>query len=174
MRRAIKVMVMGAFLCALLTVVKASNVFGEAYWEASPHFQYNIVNAVVGLDGAGKRVATIDFSVTDPTNGYVWNIKTDYPFTQTPASRLAIDIGWSTADYQNTGASGLLPLPFGSGAAAATPISVNALRSSVPIGGNVFRVVAALPDQAQGTGVAAMEGHPAWPVDVNGVVTYMN
>ncbi|MCL5103494.1 MAG: hypothetical protein M1133_05190 [Armatimonadetes bacterium] len=163
-------------LAAALTMMLASTVANCQAWDAVQYFQYNIESVSVQADAAGKPVVVVDFSVTNPVTGTAWNVKTDYPFTQSPSlSRLAIDIGWNAVEYQNTGASGesLAPLLFGTGLGAALPISINAIKASTSLGGNLFRAISSLPSQAQGTGVAAIEGHPAWPIDVNGVQTYV-
>jgi OmcA/MtrC family decaheme c-type cytochrome len=95
---------------------------------------------------------------------------------------VAIDVGWNTTDYENTGGAGelLQPLvPQGKGAGAALPISINALTlskpcnvvgapapcaaSPLPSSATKYFVQTDLPKQATRTGVVAMEGHPAWP-----------
>ena len=120
-------------------------------WEAAKLFQYNVIS--VDFDQATREV-TVVFSVTNPTTGTAWDIKNDAPFTQSPAlSRLAIDIGWATTDYTNTGS--------GSTSGAAYPISIDALRDAELSVGGSYAVTATLPDQATGTGVVAIEGHPA-------------
>lgn len=157
---------------ASLLLVQPANAQVPTVWEATQYFQYNIDTVAVGVDPAtGKRNVSVVFSVTDPTlPGQPWNIKADAPFTQ-PASlsRLAIDVGWSTTSYSNTGAANeaLLPIPWGNGAAAALPISINAITRSVAIG-DKFLVQAVLPMQAVGSGTVALEGRVAWPTTVNG------
>ena len=76
------------------------------------------------------------------------------------ASRLAITVGWDTADYTNEGVS-----------APASPISINGL----PSGGvamerapSLYRVVSALPSSASDTVTASIEGHPAADLDGDG------
>ncbi len=113
----------------------------------------------------------VTFSVTDPTNGDApYNIHTDSPFTQGGgASRLAIDIGWSTTDYTNLG-SGSAQVATGT---PAQPISINPLPNASPPGASTdngdgtFTVTSttAIPLDAVGSLAVALEGHPA--VDVN-------
>ena len=125
-------------------------------WEATPNFRYNIES----IDyNANTRVARVFFSVTNPSAGEVpWDIKADWPFTQllpSAVSRLSLDIGWNTREYTNAGS--------GSPSAAAAPISVDLLKNAtevVPDSG-IYVASATLPTQAKGTGVAAIEGHPA-------------
>jgi len=127
---------------------------------AGEAFAYNIL----GVTGSGQnQTPAITFSVTDPTNGdAAYNIHTDEPFTVCAggASRLAVNVAWSTTDYANIG-SGNLP---------GTPISMNPL---LACGGastdnldGTFTVTApiAIPTTATGSLSAAIEGHPA--VDV--------
>ena len=123
-------------------------------WDAGGFFQYNVLYAA--RDPATGQVGVI-FSVTNPSAGNVpWNIKTDAPFTL-PGARLAIDVGWSTTDYTNTGALDptLAAKPFGTGGVApASPISLNALRDAVALGDGTYRIVSKpLPSQAKLTGV---------------------
>jgi len=178
MHKAIKVVLAMFFLSAAimsLTAVKASCQVPVS-WEGAAHFQYNIESAVVAKDTAGNRHVVVEFSVTDPTTGGKWDILNDEPFRQGPSlSRLAIILGWPANDYQNTGAAreDLQPLPFGNGAGAALPMSLDVLKTAVGLGGYRFQVTTpTLPVQAQGTGVVAMEGRLAWPVTVNGAQVY--
>jgi OmcA/MtrC family decaheme c-type cytochrome len=148
-------------------------------WEASAHFQYNLLEAKAVPNGLGRYDVTVRFSVTDPLNGQQpWDLKTAPEFLQ-PAgvSRLAVALGWTTDDYQNTGSTGeaLQPVPFGTGGAgAALPLSKDAVRGSVSLGGGVYAVTfPSLPVQATMTGVAVLEGHPAWKhVDALGAITW--
>ncbi len=86
--------------------------------------------------------------------------------SSTGSSRLAIDFGWDTVDYNNTG-SGSIP---------AQPISIpavtNGVRNATDNGDGTLTVTStvAIPDGSQqaqgipaakGTGAAAIEGHPA-------------
>jgi OmcA/MtrC family decaheme c-type cytochrome len=126
-------------------------------------FKYNILD-ISGTEPGGTPV--VRFSVTDPTNGDApYNIKTDSPFIQCAggASRLAIDVGWSTTDFTNSG-SGSLP---------ALPITMNPLicgGASVENPDLSFTVTAGsqIPLNAVGSVLVAIEGHPAVDVDNNG------
>ncbi len=130
---------------------------------AAQKYAYNIVgitdqNDVAQLD-PGDFVK-VTFSVTDPTNADApYNILTAPQFTSRAggASRLAILIGWSTTDYTNTG----------SGSVPAQPISINPLSigptPATDNGNGTFTVTSsvALPADVSGSGVVAIEGHPA-------------
>jgi OmcA/MtrC family decaheme c-type cytochrome len=133
----------------------------------SERFAYNIVdvsNMAVG------SMPTVQFSVTDPTNGDApYDILNDTEFTTCAGgnSRLAISIAWDTADYSNTG----------SGADPAQPISLNPLSCgstpATPVAGSagVFEITSSTPIPANAAGTTAavtIDGHPA--VDVNGTV----
>lgn len=148
-------------------------------WEAAAHFSYAIHDAVVGTDAVGRRSVTVQFSVVDPLNGnHPWDLKNAPEFKQPAgASRLAVAVGWTTQDYQNTGAVSetLAPVPFkvvggvasggGAGIAPALPVSVDVLKNAVPVGPTHpgwYQVSATLPAQAAKSGVVALEGHPAW------------
>lgn len=162
------------FGAAALACLVAHLAIGQVppAWEATQFFQYNIDAVAVGVDpSTGAKNVSVVFSVTDPTlPDHSWNIKTDAPFTQPPSlSRLAIDVGWSTTSYDNTGAANpaLTPIPWGGGAAAALPISINALTRSVAVG-DKFLVQTVLPPQAVGSGTVALEGRLAWPIEVEG------
>ena len=167
-------------------------------WDASQYFRFNIWQVAWDVNPTShKNRVTVVFSVTDPTHCTdpavpatcdAWDIKNDPEFKQPKGlSRVVIDVGWNTTDYENTGSAGelLQPLvPQGRGAGAALPISINALPSDAPTSPKLCNVAGApplcttsplpsagakyfvqtdLPTQATGTGVVAMEGHPAWP-----------
>jgi OmcA/MtrC family decaheme c-type cytochrome len=128
---------------------------------AGEAFSYNILDVTGTAQG---EFPVINFSVTDPLNGDVpYNIQTDTPFTTCAggASRLAVDVAWSTTDYANIG-SGNLP---------GIPISMNPLSAcggaSTDNGDGTFTVTSptAIPATAVGSLLVAIEGHPA--VDVN-------
>jgi OmcA/MtrC family decaheme c-type cytochrome len=114
-------------------------------------FQYNIVNVFFS---PVTRVLIVDFSVTNPLTGdSPYNIQTHPAFTAGGgASRMAILVGWDSADWSNTG----------SGAAPAQPISIDPLfGGATPNGNGTYRVKTTLPAEAGGTGVVGIEGHPA-------------
>jgi len=128
---------------------------------AGEAFSYNIEDVV--STGQGE-FTVVTFSVTDPTNNdAAYNIHTDPAFTTCAggASRLAVNVAWSTADYANID-SGILP---------GLPISMNPLAAcggtSTDNGNGTFTVTSptAIPVTATGTLSVAIEGHPA--VDVN-------
>ncbi|HWR49619.1 MAG TPA: hypothetical protein VN428_00830 [Bryobacteraceae bacterium] len=80
-----------------------------------------------------------------------------------------MQVGWNTLDYNNTGSGSEL---LRSGAGAALPIGVDALLLSVPNGDGTYTLRSpALPAQATGTGVSALEGHPAAPDPATGAFT---
>jgi len=128
---------------------------------AGEAFSYNLLSAT----GTGQgEFPVITFSVTDPTNGdAAYDIHADTPFTTCAggASRLAVNVAWSTTDFANIG-SGNLP---------GVPLSMNPLAAcggaSVNNGDGTFTVTSptAIPATAVGTASIAIEGHPA--VDVN-------
>lgn len=182
-------------LCTALTLLGSAHVGAQESlnWEASRHFQFQLKEPVVALDGTGRRVVTVEFAVTDPLNGNApWDIRTAPEFRQPAgASRLSVDFGWSTEDYQNTGAAGeaLQSVPFrvvngvasggGIGLGPSLPILVDALRNAVPVGAGTpgwsgwYSVQATLPTQAAKSGVILLEGHPAWAVTApDGSVTW--
>lgn len=133
---------------------------------AGEAFSLNILN--VSNSGQGE-FPVITFSVTDPTNGdAAYNIHTAAPFTVCAggASRLAVNVAWSTTDFANIG-SGSLP---------GTPVSMNPLAAcggaSVDNGDGTFTVTSptAVPLAASGTLSVAIEGHPAVDVYNDGSV----
>jgi OmcA/MtrC family decaheme c-type cytochrome len=127
---------------------------------AAQKFEYNIISITDQADNAqldpGDFVK-MTFSVTDPTNGdQEYDILTDPEFTAPfGASRLAILIGWNTDDYTHTG----------SGSTPASPISINPLAPGVATDNldGTFTVTStvAIPNNVSGSGVVAIEGHPA-------------
>ncbi len=134
--------------------------------EAGKAFQYNVLSVTNTAPG---ETPSVTFSVTDPTNGDApYNIQTDAPFTVCDggASRLSVDIGWSTTDYTNVG----------SGVSPALPVQLNPLTacsgSSVDNGDGTFTVTSGVPVPAGQTGalIAALEGHPALDADGNGSI----
>lgn len=139
----------------------------------SAKFKYTIVSVAMTAPGAFPEVT---YKVTDPTNGDApYNLTTGPTWTTFTGgvSRLAIDLGWSTEDYHNTG--------NGSASTPASAISLDALRASagnnnapVANGDGTYTVTSlrAVPATgAAGSGVAAIEGHPAADYDRNGTFT---
>lgn len=131
--------------------------------DESKKYRAEIVN--VSSTGPGEN-ASIDFRITDPATGELSDILNDSAWTQPGgASRLAVTVGWSTADYTNTGNE----------SDGASTVSIDALANATPNGDGSFNVVSpiAIPDgslapgiAASGSGASVIEGHPA--VDVSG------
>ena len=128
---------------------------------AAAAFEYNIIS-IAGTNPG--ETPSVTFSVTDPTNADApYDILTDPAFTAGGgASRLAILIGWETTDYTNTG----------SGSTPAEPISIDPLSAGTATdnGDGTYTVSSpvALPSTTVGSGVAAIEGHPAGDFDGDG------
>jgi len=136
---------------------------------AGAQYEYNIISV---SDPNGQRVdpgdlVKVTFSVTDPTNGDApYDILNDPPFTSTAggASRMAILIGWDSTDYTHTG----------SGSNPAQPISIDPLSiGATPAtdnGDGTFSVTStvAIPEDVTGSGVVAIDGHPAGDFDGDG------
>jgi OmcA/MtrC family decaheme c-type cytochrome len=120
---------------------------------AAKRFEYNILE--ISNTGPGE-FPVITFSVTDPTNADApYDILTDPEFTAPFGnSRLAVIIGWITAEYNNTG----------SGSTPAQPISIDALVNAVDNFDGTYTVTSTVPipaDVGGGSGAVGMEGHPA-------------
>ena len=134
--------------------------------EAGKKFAFAIVSVANTAPGQNP---TVTFKVTDPTsNDAPYDIHADAPFTVCAggASRLSVDIAWSTRDYHN----------IGSGSNPAQPIQLNPLAacggSSVDNGDGTFTVTStvAIPANATGSLGVGLEGHPAVDADGDGVV----
>ncbi|MEJ2139149.1 MAG: OmcA/MtrC family decaheme c-type cytochrome [Gammaproteobacteria bacterium] len=133
---------------------------------AGKAFEYNILDVNGTAPG---EFPTVTFSVTNPLdNDAAYDISADEPFIQCAggASRLAVDIGWSTTEYAN----------IGSGALPGLPITLNVLEacggSATNTGGNIFEATSAtrIPLDATGSLAVVLEGHPA--VDVYNTASY--
>jgi OmcA/MtrC family decaheme c-type cytochrome len=131
---------------------------------AGEAFAYNILD-VSGTGPGGTPV--VRFSVSDPTNGNaLYDIHSDAPFTTCAggASRLSVNVAWSTTDFTNAG----------SGSNPGLPITMNPLNacggSSVANPDGTFTVTAGtqIPLNAIGSASVAIEGHPAVDVDNDG------
>ncbi|MBU1168535.1 MAG: OmcA/MtrC family decaheme c-type cytochrome [Proteobacteria bacterium] len=146
-----------------LTAVQIAAAHAIPSKTAAGTFEYTITSVTNTAPG---QYPSVTFKVTDPTNAdAAYDILTDAPFTASGgASSLNILIGWETADYSNTG----------SGRTPAQPLSISALSSSnsTDNGDGTFTVTStvAIPSTAVGSGVVAMEGHPAG--DFDGDTTY--
>ena len=126
--------------------------------EAAARFQPRI--HAISNTGAGE-FPEILFSIVDPDNGDApYDLQNDPAWTQGGgASRLAIDLAWSTSDYTNTG----------NDSDDASAVSIDAL-GATPVGEGRYRAVSpvAIPDgseapnvAASGSGAIGIEGHPA-------------
>jgi len=135
---------------------------------AAGKYEFNIL----GVTGTGPgEFPAVTFSVTNPAaSDAAYDIATDAPFTQGGgASRLAVSIGWQTADYNNEGSQSATA----AGGTPAQPISLDPLfGGAVETGANVFTVTSAvpLPSGVTGSGIVAIDGHPAEDVDGDDVV----
>ncbi len=98
----------------------------------------------------------VQYKIFDPTNGdKPYDLQNDAPWTVGGgASRLAIDLAWPTTDYTNTG----------NDSEDASAVSLDALKGT-PAGDGSYTIKSevAVPGAAlvTGSGVAALEGHPA-------------
>ena len=126
--------------------------------EASERFAARILSVTNTAPGEFPRV---QYEVFDPTSEDApYDLQNDPAWTVGGgASRLAIDIAWSTSDYTNTG----------NGSEDASAVSIDALQGT-PVGDGSYTIDSpvAIPDgsvepgiAATGSGVAAIEGHPA-------------
>jgi OmcA/MtrC family decaheme c-type cytochrome len=189
-------MLVALFAVAMAAIAPDLSAQTTLAWDATQYFRYNIDR--VDLDKSiSPYTVKVIFSVSDPTRkrgsikdgseNVFWDIKADVPFTTGTTSRLQVDVGWNTIEFFNTGAfrdgirESLAPYypqgAGGGGVGAAYPIQINALSAStactaatcggVDPAGRYF-VTTVLPAQAFGTARAALEGHPAWPMTVNG------
>lgn len=139
---------------------------------AGAKFRFSIVSVTNTAPG---QFPIITYKVTDPTGGdAAYDLFTGPEWTTLTrgASRLAIDVGWSTGDYHNEG--------NGSPTTPASAISLNALAASagnnaapVANGDGTFTVTSLRPVPANvtGSGVVALEGHPAGDYDGDGAYT---
>jgi OmcA/MtrC family decaheme c-type cytochrome len=147
--------------------LKVAEVHRMLEHEAAADFQYNIIDAI--NTGPGQK-PTVTFSVTNPNTGDAYDIQNDEPFTQgSGASRVAIDIGWDTVDYTNTGSRSEVP-GFRPGSAAQV-ISLDPLfGGSDDNNDGTFSVTStmAVPAGVTGSLVVGIEGHPAIDLDSDG------
>jgi len=132
---------------------------------ASASFKFNILSV---SNTAPGQFPSVTFSVTNPANANAaYNIQTDAPFTVCAggASRMSVNVAWSTTDYTNTG-----------GVSPALPIQLNPLSAcggaSTDNGNGTFTVTsaAAIPAAAVGSASVGIEGHPALDADNNGSI----
>ena len=118
----------------------------------SARYKFEITNVTIGAD----RKPVVQYHVL--RDGQPVDVTTDAAFTQTSGSapsRLAVDIGWPSAEYTNSG----------SGQQFGQPVSIDALKNATPVAGQagMFQVTStvAIPADVTGTFTAALEGHPA-------------
>lgn len=135
---------------------------------AAEAYEFNIIDIAGTSPGSFPAVT---FSVTDPTNADApYDIQTDAPFVQgMGASRLAVDIGWQTSDYNHEGSQSATS----STGTPAQPISLDPLfGGAVETGNNIFTATSTVPIPATvtGSGIVAIEGHPAADVDGDSAV----
>ncbi len=137
--------------------------------DAVSQFEFNILNITNTTPGDNP---TVTFSISNPSNmDALYDIQTDAPFTQgMGASRIAIDIGWDTTDFTNEGSQSAMA----SSGTPAQPLSLNPLFGGATEVGttNTFTLTSArpIPVTASGTGIVAIEGHPAIDADGDGTV----
>jgi OmcA/MtrC family decaheme c-type cytochrome len=139
---------------------------------AGQKFKYNLLGVTNTAPG---QAPVVRFSVTDPTNNNApYNILTDPAFTVAAggASRLSLNIGWSTTDYTNRGSGSAT----GATGAPAQPILINPLTisggtpASGPDAQGAFTSTSAVPLPADVTGSisVSIDGHPAIDVNADG------
>ncbi len=150
-------------LCAVchsdiaLASLYVANVHEMAQEVAAKAFKFTIVD-IADTDKGESPVVT--FSVTDPTSGTAYDILADPEFTAGSTSRLYVLIGWNTKEHTN----------IGSGQTPGLPVQINALTDATDNGDGTFSVTSpvAIPDDVSGSGVVAIEGHPAAVGDTPG------
>lgn len=132
-------------------------------------YKFNIIS-ITDANGGGVDpgdFVRVTFSVTNPMNANApYNILTHPAFTSRSggASRLAILIGWETRDITNTGSGNNFAQPV-----SIDPLSFGATPATDNLDGT-FSVTAkvAIPANVTGSGMAAIEGHPAGDFDGDG------
>jgi OmcA/MtrC family decaheme c-type cytochrome len=156
------------------SVMESHTLWDREY--AQDCFQYEIVSVTPDPAPPGSTV-TVTFKVTNPNPGLALgpDQRPGDPTCSTVAtygvlgdialggttdgnSRLGIDIGWNTRDFNNADAD------TATGAfVPGLPIQINALDPAnvTNNGDGTFSVTATVPVTATGTGRAAIEGHPA-------------
>ncbi|HJV62250.1 MAG TPA: OmcA/MtrC family decaheme c-type cytochrome [Albitalea sp.] len=130
---------------------------------AAARFQYNILSVTPVTPGSSP---VITFSVTDPTNGATYDIKTDPAFTASGGtSSLSLKIAWTTAEFGNDGSA----QKYGQ------PVTINALSAAAVPGATAGTFTAtspvAVPAGLTGSLRVTMEGHPAGDVTTAGSFT---
>lgn len=129
---------------------------------AANKFKFNILSVT---QTAPNEFPQVTFSITNPeADNAAYDILNDAEFTAGGgASRIAVDIAWSTTEYSNEG----------SGALVANALSLNPLTSAFDNGDGSFTVTStkAIPLGQTGSGSVALEGHPAVDLDNDGSYT---
>ncbi|HEY3449663.1 MAG TPA: OmcA/MtrC family decaheme c-type cytochrome [Myxococcales bacterium] len=138
-------------LCHTQTEISTQHV--SPVRQAMGRFAYEITDVTTGAD----RKPVVSFRVVDPTSAnkpYVLVGPPDEPWNHGSDSRLAVDIGWPSTEYNNAG----------SGASYGQPISIDALKNAVAAAGQtgVYQVTSPkdLPAGVEDFTVV-LEGHPA-------------
>ncbi len=148
-------------------IAKAHELPGQL---ASAEFAFNLLGITNTAVGQQPQVT---FSVTDPSNSDApYNLATAPEFTacDTGTSRLAINIGWTTSDFTNTG----------SGNDPAQPISINPLTgpgcggTATDNADGTYTVTSPVPVPTglDGSLAAALEGHPWKDLDNDGTAGF--
>src|SRR5512140_125630 len=114
----------------------AQNAFGQAPPPAfgfAPQFRYNIENILVSTSVPGTWNVRVIFSISNPTTGDVWDIKTALPY-QSPGAALTMLIGWDpSTDFTNTGSANAALTPVTTtalGTGAAIPVQIRSLNGA--------------------------------------------
>ena len=157
-----------AFLAGLALAALAGTTGLRA--QAAPDaFQYKILAVKNTSPG---EFPEITYSVVNPQTGTAYDLATDPAWTQLAngTSRLFLQVGWDTRDFTNTDSGSNL---VAGGRGAAGPIPINALDQFRQNSDGTYTVISPLPvpTSATGTGVVAMEGHPAGPDPTTGLYT---
>lgn len=145
--------------------VRVANAHALDDQMASAAFAFNILTI---SDTASGEQPVITYSVTNPEDGdAAYDLLGDDEFTAcgSGASRLYVDIGWTSAEYTNTG----------SGSDLALPVSINALGpgcggEAVDNSDGTYTVTSpvVVPAGLSGSIGVVLEGHPWVDLDDNG------
>ncbi len=148
-------------------LVRVQEIHAIPALAASEDFVFEVLavrNAV-----AGGPPLEVDYRVTDGS-GTPYDLDTAPEFTACAdgTSRLAIDIGWTTDDFDNAGA----------GTSNAQPLGINALGAGCggagtdTDGDGIFTATASagLPAGLTGSNAVALEGHPGADLDGDGTI----
>jgi OmcA/MtrC family decaheme c-type cytochrome len=144
--------------------IVVAHSFPARFKAASAKFKYNILSVAPSAAGA---TPVVTFSVTDPTDGdKPYDLKADPAFTATAGgvSRLAVSLGWNTAELNNSG----------NGQKYGQPVGVDALATAVAgAAAGTYTVTSPVPIPAGQTGSlrVTIDGHPAGDVTTPGTYT---